>query len=361
MKITRENYEAYVVDYLDGRLPAEAQAALLLFLAEYPELEVDLDLPLLDDFAPLTSASADFSALKLGGSAPTRELWLAAIAEGDELGALAEAAAQHPIHVQAIASLKKLRLTADTSVVYPDKSALRRPVVLPLFPLLARYAAAAAAIALLLGGAYFFNSPSGVPARLALTPGTQLEVPLRAGDAETDVMQENAAENAAAQLVEPAIDVPVTPLESGPIERTPSTLTARDHIAVERTTIRPAGRTPASLEQRTLAQIDWTAPAVLSTETPVAGSEGLANREDAPEALPVSPTRPLTVTEFFTQRAQERITGRKPEDGQFLEVLADRTLERVNEWSNGQVAVARADEAESRKFKLKLGPITIQR
>ncbi len=42
MKINKNNYEAFLLDYLEGNLSAEITAALLLFLDNHPELDVDL-------------------------------------------------------------------------------------------------------------------------------------------------------------------------------------------------------------------------------------------------------------------------------------------------------------------------------
>lgn len=41
--ITRENYESYYVDFLDGTLSPEAEAAFLLFLEENPDLQLEDD------------------------------------------------------------------------------------------------------------------------------------------------------------------------------------------------------------------------------------------------------------------------------------------------------------------------------
>jgi hypothetical protein len=45
-KITIENVEAFVLDYMEGTLSAEQEIALFQFLAGHPELEIDFDIPL---------------------------------------------------------------------------------------------------------------------------------------------------------------------------------------------------------------------------------------------------------------------------------------------------------------------------
>ncbi len=43
IKISLNNYEAHYLDYLEGTLPTEDVAALLLFLEQHPQLKVDFD------------------------------------------------------------------------------------------------------------------------------------------------------------------------------------------------------------------------------------------------------------------------------------------------------------------------------
>ncbi len=356
MKITRANYEAWVIDYIERRLSEAEQAELHVFLAAHPDLAVDFDLPLLDDVDVTTSSAIDFSHLRVASEFEDRELWLAAVAEGDLTGRMADAAREDSKTRADIAVYSRLRLSPDVAMEYPDKSLLRKPVVLPLYAQLTRYAAAAAAFALLIVGAYLFNTTATVPARLADTSAGRLQT-------ETRVVERNTTlEDVSAPIVD---HTPVSSeVKSGksPIKAKPRTVgnDAREPISVEQLAIRPVGRTPRIAIQPTIARIDWS-PAALFNAAEGPGVDQLANREDVPEALPVSPTRPLTATEFFASRAQERITGRTPEQGPFLRTLADRALERVDELSNGQVAVARTNAADERKFKLKLGPVTIER
>ena len=41
--ITKDNYEAYLLDFSEGNLTSELQMELELFLIQHPELEIDLD------------------------------------------------------------------------------------------------------------------------------------------------------------------------------------------------------------------------------------------------------------------------------------------------------------------------------
>ena len=43
MKINKNNYEAFLLDYIEGNLSAEETAELMLFLQQHPELETGID------------------------------------------------------------------------------------------------------------------------------------------------------------------------------------------------------------------------------------------------------------------------------------------------------------------------------
>jgi len=58
MTINRENYEAFMLDYLEGTLDEKTCVALLRFLDEHPELKTDLEL--LDDVQLLPESTALF-------------------------------------------------------------------------------------------------------------------------------------------------------------------------------------------------------------------------------------------------------------------------------------------------------------
>ena len=47
MKITRENYELFFVDYLDNKLSDSNILELMAFLAQNPDLEEELNLSLI--------------------------------------------------------------------------------------------------------------------------------------------------------------------------------------------------------------------------------------------------------------------------------------------------------------------------
>lgn len=168
--INSENYEAFYLDYLEGNLNEADSAALLLFLAEHPELQLeDESLPLLaDENAVLAS---DFkNELRVFDETETineanAELFLIASVENllseskkTELGHYLE---QHP-DAKADANLYALtRLKADTSVAYPEKTGLKKQArVIPIFW---RSAAIAASLTGIIALSYWLPSDSMAP------------------------------------------------------------------------------------------------------------------------------------------------------------------------------------------------------
>lgn len=85
MKVTRENYEAFLLDYAEGVLSSDQQAELFAFLDANPDLDVDFEVPL-DPIPALPEAPSDWSSLLQSASQSITDLNTLLIAklEGDE-------------------------------------------------------------------------------------------------------------------------------------------------------------------------------------------------------------------------------------------------------------------------------------
>lgn len=88
MKITRENYEAYLLDFVEGTLSAKQQAALFAFLEAHPDLNVDLDLPI-EPIPDALAVTSDWSSLLKPIPVDIDQLLIAKL-EGDFEPSLAE-------------------------------------------------------------------------------------------------------------------------------------------------------------------------------------------------------------------------------------------------------------------------------
>lgn len=169
MKITENNYEAWLLDHLEGRLDAGQTALLRRFLNEHPELEADTSLELLSIAPCDETAHSTFHHLRKpeGSVVPTASLdasnyeeAFAAFHEGDldqqQEDGLRRFVAQNPVLANEFELFGKLTTEPDKSIVYPDKAALRRHKRVPLLVRWSIPVSVAAAIALIV---MFYPSP----------------------------------------------------------------------------------------------------------------------------------------------------------------------------------------------------------
>lgn len=149
-RISIFNYEAFYLDYLEGNLGKEDTALLLAFLEAHPELVMEEDdfivldpkaeTPIFDDKDSLKIVSDD-AAITLSNA----EHFLIAESEGqlsvskqEELNALI---AEHPQLQKERAYTAAMYLKADQSIVYTEKSELKRKGAVIFWPYIALAAA----------------------------------------------------------------------------------------------------------------------------------------------------------------------------------------------------------------------------
>lgn len=187
-RISIFNYEAFYLDHLEGNLGEEDTVLLLDFLEDHPELIVEEDNFVLLDPANDTPVFSDKESLKIVSDEAiivlsNAEYFLVAEAEGEltaskqkELNAFVS---QHPHLEKERTYLAAMFLKADTSIVYANKSGLKRKGAIVFWP----YMALAAASVLI---AFFFvmnNEQEGT--QLAEDPTDKKELPKQ----ETPVQQ----------------------------------------------------------------------------------------------------------------------------------------------------------------------------
>lgn len=131
--INFENYEAFLLDYAEGNLSPELSAELMLFLAQHPELSVDLEgfseFRLSADDLPGTS---DFSHLKKSDAGLAEELdrHLFALVEGESDAAteaeIARILKLEPKLERHFRAFMQTRLSVDVDQILPNKEALHQ-------------------------------------------------------------------------------------------------------------------------------------------------------------------------------------------------------------------------------------------
>ncbi len=361
MNINRSNYEAWIIDYLDDHLTDSQRGELLVFLSQNPDLEAPIELVSLNDFSPLPAdgeVQTPFESLKINPVFESKDLWLAAIAEGDLTGSMAEAALRDPVNAKAIDQLKATRLKADASVVYPAKAALKKSALVIQMQSFGFRAASIAAVLLIAAGVLFYLLREEPVARLAETnePALRSDRTVKTSDLveSSTLAVEEPSKVEAPNKVE--TDPSPTPGFASTDQREDEENTTRyPQVRVERlaaidhpSTIRRLGENP----DRTLAETT-----VIIPELEVA--DGLA------ETTPVAPIegQTFTLTEFLNVQAQKRMLGRTPDTGTpFSQALAKRAAEKVNDMSDGQVALnSSANEKGRRSFSIRLGSFAVER
>jgi len=160
--INRSNYEIYIIDYIDGNLPAELTAELLLFLEANPDLKSEYEA-----VTEVSNTKHEEIIFENKNSLKKRVVitnsniqeYLVADFEGDlnreqkhELNAFI---ALNSVLIKDKELIAKTKLVADANIIYPKKEKLKRGKVIPLYYYIT---SAAAVILLILGIKLFYPS-----------------------------------------------------------------------------------------------------------------------------------------------------------------------------------------------------------
>ena len=150
-KLDISNYEAWMLDRMEGQLSAEEEVQLQDFLAAHPELDEDLD------------SYAEISLTPVGLEHPDKES-LKMPEEQDHalISALESGSDGLEFSKQDLEEFKRYQktiLAADERIVFPDKESLKKEVSTPIIPMwLGRLAIAASLIGIVL--TIFFQTRS---------------------------------------------------------------------------------------------------------------------------------------------------------------------------------------------------------
>lgn len=164
MKITRNNYEQFFLDYFEGNLPDNRVGELMRFLDENPDLRDEFDafeMIRVDgdegvDFPCKDSLKKPVSA---GISPDNYEEYFAAYIEGDldqsEKAEVESFAVSDPHYGRELELIKQTRFVPDPAIRFPRKGSLKRHHIGLATRRVLHYASAAAAVLLL--GVVAFN------------------------------------------------------------------------------------------------------------------------------------------------------------------------------------------------------------
>ncbi len=182
MNINRHNYEEFFLLYVDNELTAGQRKIVDAFVATNPDLQEEFELIQQATFTDDVKLDDSFIASLLKPvdeeSSISEEQLLLYV--DDELSAEEKAAVEKELVTSTslqkeLQWLRRSQVTADTSVVFPDKSLLYKqaePARVFSMSITARRWSAAAAVALLLGSAIWFtfddNKTTEQPGKLAV-------------------------------------------------------------------------------------------------------------------------------------------------------------------------------------------------
>lgn len=137
MKISRENYEQWLIDYMEGNLAPHMAVEVRRFLEDHPDIAEELDgldeiglVPVNKDVFPakemLFTATSGLPAL----SEESLDIWLIARLEGDldsqQLEQLDAWLLSNPDSIKDARLFDLTRLQADTTVTMPSRASLKR-------------------------------------------------------------------------------------------------------------------------------------------------------------------------------------------------------------------------------------------
>ncbi len=148
-KINLNNYEAFMLDHLEGNLSPQDTLALKAFAILHPELELNFD----EELVSLENESIKFRGkqnLKAGFSDELVVGYLENVLEGEEKKEAEALAKNNSIFIHELELYKKTIAIADETIVFENKESLKRRSTIIFFPQ-NNYIRVAAALLLLLG------------------------------------------------------------------------------------------------------------------------------------------------------------------------------------------------------------------
>lgn len=223
MRIDRNNYEVFFLDYFEGNLTADRVEELMTFLDGEADLKAEFDKFEMVSLTPNEPVVFENKgSLKRGAITIANHDWyFAAYVENDlsreEVAALEEFVAANPQMQRELNLMLQARLKPEPEVVFAGKDNLKRSKVVPLYVQLLRYGAAAAVI-FLVATLFFISGPRpDAPGLAYITPTQTQEQPSQSESFEAPLS--TPAETETANMT-PAVVSRVLPVTTPPISET---------------------------------------------------------------------------------------------------------------------------------------------
>ena len=359
--ITRNNYEAYFLDYLENNLSPELLSELRAFLDAHPDLAAELeemsDMPLM--VASSESFLPDSFKQELVRDEKTHRAHYLIVAEleGDATPAeqkeLRQLEKEHPFLSQEKALFAKTKLVADTSIRFFHKKALvqKEAVVISFRRVIT--IASAAAVAALIGLALFSNQPVGLTASTANRNLPTLKESANSSEAPLNTATPNDTNNSNS-----------APIPFEQIQRITSPRTENNTAQSSR-----------ELSNEPVKQNDLVSP-LTRHEAEQFNTAELVKPDILPDmeqvVLPSATTQTaevkaeeatyLTIWQFAENKAKEKIWGDESyPDQKFATAFAQREIQKRLGKSETKVEIIRENKVKEKSFRLKIGSLEINR
>ncbi len=177
MKITRHNYETFLIDHIDGNLDAETRKELLLFLEQNPDIK--------NEFENLEDVTISAGDMKMPGKSELKKAdetisefdkRCIAFIENDmserEKLSFAKESFLNEEKSRTLKIFSLTKLTPDTSIVFPDKESLKKSV--PAFRRAWLYTSISAAAGILLITGFFALNRNPEPGTASMLAQSEL-------------------------------------------------------------------------------------------------------------------------------------------------------------------------------------------
>jgi len=354
--ITRNNYEAYFLDFLEKNLSPELESELRAFLALNPDLAAELeemsDMPILSSTDDALSSHFKNDLLRKEDSLRAQYLIVASL-EGDatakELKELDQLEKNNPSVTKEKALFAKTKLVADTSIRFFHKKALlQKEATVISFRRVATYVAAASIAALI--AVYTFTDSS-----------TALTAYQRDKSLPTLQSSQNGSQPSSSGSTTDSLNAPsVQPRKINPS----SIFIEKEEIAHQ--PILPVSREKkdslnihplAPHEAENIAQLPLEVPEIAPDMKQVVLPDAVANNKTK-----TSEPEYLTIWQFAESKAKEKIWGdQNYPDQNFATAVAQREIQKRFGKTPTKVEFVKENKAQEKSFRLKIGGLEIKR
>lgn len=331
-RINRDNYEAYLLDFSEGNLSDELQVELELFLIQHPDLSIDLsDLSLVSIDAESLSFN-EKQTLKKSESDLISEAQFIAYIENQlpvkEKIELEKSCTNNESLAKELNLYKHTLLTADATIIFPDKGTLKRETKIIWFNFSSTQYSIAASVLLLLG-MYFFWPTSYL---------TGVSVDSLAFDLKAKTNLENKI-NAIALLKD----------NNKPIVKEKQNQSLAPDLLKPKVNVQVANNVPQQTEEMHSNPVTNIIPnnAIVKTSAQIVNEENGIN------------SKPNTVVDVITENDDELVANTLDKKKKGFWAFAERTLKNLNTVGVKAVNGEEENTANNTAYALTLGKINI--